>query len=88
MNPTNEYRIIEDMGVYYPQEKYVGLRGGSKWKYMRRVCYSSHGDSFWITEASRDRYEMEKRLAAIIAERGLDAELRERGPVVVREIKA
>jgi hypothetical protein len=87
MKETNEYRIIEDMGWYRPQRKHVGYRGRVKWKDDGEMHHGFLG-SFWMEEVSESRRDIEKWLGAKIAERKLEAELKKRGPIIVREIKA
>jgi hypothetical protein len=84
---TNEYRIIEDMGWYYPQRKHIGLRGWVKWKNEGEFRCGLY-EPFWMDMVSESRRDIEKWLGAKIAERKLEAELKKRGPVIVRRISA
>jgi len=87
MKATNEYRIIDSMGIYYPQRKYIGWSGRVKWKYMGEWRYS-FGDRVWFSESSGNKKEIVRYIAETIVNEKRYAELAKRGTIVVEEIKA
>lgn len=82
MKWTNEYRIVDDMGRFYPQRKAIGFRGREVWKYERALYAGSH-ESFWMDVICDTRMDAEKWLGMKMAERRHEEYLRERGPIVV-----
>ena len=87
MKWTNEYRIVDDMGYFYPQRKAIGFRGREIWKNERSLRCGCH-ESYWADVICDTRMDAEKWLGMTIAERELESELRERGPVVVKRVFA
>lgn len=86
MKALEHYRIIDDMGTFYPQQEYIGFRGRKKWKTIQ-CQHCVFGESWYEDVTFQIRKDAEKWLAAEIAEKRLNAELKKRGPIVVREIK-
>jgi hypothetical protein len=85
MKPLDHYRIVDIMGLFYPQQEYIGLRGRRKWKHILTYHCTRDGGS-WIKIETGTSKDAELWLAEHIAEANLYMELKKRGPVVVKEI--
>lgn len=79
---TNDYRIIDVMGVYYAQRRHVTVAGKDRWVYETERW--DHNER-WLGRT--DLLEMRRLLRTIIAERKRHQELEKRGPVVVEMMR-